>query len=163
MRKKVFLIVIVIIAIILLIPEENNEFRIRVIANSDSSADQNEKMAVVSALQKRIAGFDQNDIAGEVIANIDILEADVKRVLCHDNYLLSIKKIKYPAKTINGRVIPGGKYRTLLVVIGKGEGKNWWSLLYPDYHGISFEDAESGDIEYEFYFWEKLKKLLLGG
>ena len=52
MRKKVFLIVIVIIAIILLIPEENNEFRIRVIANSDSSADQNEKMAVVSALQK---------------------------------------------------------------------------------------------------------------
>ena len=155
MRKKVFLIVIVIIAIILLIPEENNEFRIRVIANSDSSADQNEKMAVVSALQKRIAGFDQNDIAGEVIANIDILEADVKRVLRHDNYLLSIKKIKYPAKTINGRVIPGGKYRTLLVVIGKGEGKNWWSLLYPNYHGISFEDAESVDIEYEYYFREK--------
>jgi stage II sporulation protein R len=162
MRKKTLLIVVVLIVVILaLMPGGEKGFRIRVIANSDSPADQAEKMAVVRILQEIVSRFDKSAIASEVAANIDVLDAGVRKVLGHDNYTLNIKKIRYPAKSVDGAVIPSGKYPTLLVVIGAGTGRNWWSLLYPDYHGISFEDAASGDIEYKSYFWEKLKKILL--
>ena len=161
MRKKLLLIIIVIIGIILLIPKENDEFRIRVIANSNSVSDQNEKMMVVEAIQKRITQLNKSDIINEVINNLAILDNDIQKTLSHHDYSIRITKVRFPPKEINGQVIPGGKYRALLVIIGKGEGKNWWSLLYPDYHGISFEDIDSDEIEYKFYFWEELKKLLL--
>ncbi|MCK9536144.1 MAG: stage II sporulation protein R [Bacilli bacterium] len=161
MRKKILLIIIIILTVIILIPQDNDEFRIRVIANSNSVSDQNEKSVVVQALQNRIAHFNKSDIVNEITNNLAILDNDIKNALSHHNYSITISKVRFPVKEINGQVISGGKYRTLLVIIGKGEGKNWWSLLYPDYHGISFEDIDSGDVEYKFYFWEELKKLLL--
>ena len=45
--------------------------------------------------------------------------------------------------SLNGKVIPSGIYDTLLITIGEGEGSNYWSLLYPEFFGITFEDIDS--------------------
>lgn len=156
-RKRLIVILMLIIFIIIIFPKESNEFRIRVVAASDSLEDQREKYAVVSVIRNEMKKYDQNDIINEVIKNIDLLETKISSVLNGRKFQISITKVKFPPKEYDGKVISGGRYRTLLVVIGPGEGKNWWSILYPEYHNISFEDRE--EIEFEFYFFEQIKKI----
>ncbi|MGB4694861.1 MAG: hypothetical protein GX482_00195 [Acholeplasmataceae bacterium] len=151
------MIVFLIILIALVLPRESKEFRIRVVAASDSPEDQREKYAVVRVLQEEIKKYNPNDIINEVQKNIDLMEAKITKVLKGREFLIRITKVKFPPKEHGGKVISGGRYRTLLVIIGEGKGKNWWSILYPEYHGISFEDRE--EISFEFYFYEKLRRI----
>lgn len=37
----------------------------------------------------------------------------------------------FPERRYGGVVVPAGEYRALRVVIGAGEGRNWWCVLYP--------------------------------
>ena len=37
----------------------------------------------------------------------------------------------FPDRDYGGTVVPAGDYRALRVVIGDGEGKNWWCVLFP--------------------------------
>jgi hypothetical protein len=154
-----FLILLIIFLVIVFLPQESNEFRIRVIAASDSIEDQRQKYLVVKVLQEEIRKYDENDIINEIKDNINLLEAKVYGVLQGRKFSMKISKVSFPTKKIDGEIISGGKYETLLIVIDSGEGKNWWSILYPKYHNISFEDLESGEVEFEFYFFEKIKRL----
>lgn len=63
----------------------------------------------------------------------------------------------YPAKSLNGEFIPSGTYPTLLIKIGEGLGSNWWSLLYPEFFNVSYD--ESDEIEYRSYVWDKYQEL----
>lgn len=159
-KKTILFIFIVIIMIAWMIPSGSDEFRIRVIANSDTSADQYEKMVIVEELNVFIGTLNKEDIVAEIKSHMVEINDILRKYLNYKEYSLSIQKAKFPAKEINGQIIPGGRYETLLIIIGKGEGKNWWSLLYPDYHGLCFEDLQTDDVEYKSYFWEELKKLL---
>jgi stage II sporulation protein R len=158
MKRKAFIIILIIILIIFFFPQESKEFRIRVVAASDSVADQSEKHAVVRVIKEELKKYNQDDIINEINKNIDLLEAKIAKVLRERKFQISITKQNYPTKEWEGKVISGGRYKTLLVVIEKGEGKNWWSILYPAYHNISFEDG-GADIEFEFYFFEKFRKI----
>ena len=37
----------------------------------------------------------------------------------------------FPERVYDGARVPAGKYRAVRVVIGAGEGRNWWCVLYP--------------------------------
>ena len=37
----------------------------------------------------------------------------------------------FPEREYAGVVVPAGEYRALRVVLGAGEGKNWWCVLFP--------------------------------
>lgn len=155
--KKIFIIICIILGIIIIIPKDDDEFRIRVIANSDSAEDQKIKMKVVNALLIEIKSFDQDDIVQDIKNNIDKLDKTVEKVLGNKKYNLDIKKLRFPPKELNKEVVKGGKYMSLVVVIKDGKGKNWWSLLSPEF-SKGFEDVETGDCELKFYFLEELKK-----
>ena len=62
----------------------------------------------------------------------------------------------YPAKVLDGKMVPSGSYPTLLITIGTGSGSNWWSILYPEFFGVSYES--SSEVEYRSYFYELFKK-----
>lgn len=159
--KKFILVMLVLLFIFLIIPKEKAELRIRVIAASNEIDDQKIKMEVAQALQKKISEFSKDDIVREVKDNLDELDKTVKMILKNKKYQISITKVRFPPKEIKGEIIKGGTYQTLLIVIEEGKGKNWWSLLYPDYHHLSFEDLETGDVTIKVYFWESIKKVLL--
>ena len=46
-------------------------------------------------------------------------------------------------------MFPAGKYRALQITLGKGEGHNWWCVLYPNmcFQGSVYEvmDESSGE------------------
>lgn len=153
--KKIGLILIIILFIFLIIPKEEKDFRIRVIANSNSEIDTKEKMKVVNVILNEINKYDSEDKVNEIKRNLNKLDEKIKTVLNHDDYSIEIKKTYFPPKEYKNKVISGGKYLALVIVIKNGEGKNWWTLLNPSFDK-GFED-DCGEVEMKFYFFEKLK------
>jgi stage II sporulation protein R len=37
----------------------------------------------------------------------------------------------FPTKAYGTWVLPAGRYQALLIVLGRGDGHNWWCVLYP--------------------------------
>ena len=37
----------------------------------------------------------------------------------------------YPTREYDGFSLPAGNYTSLRVVLGEGEGHNWWCVVYP--------------------------------
>src|SRR5690554_3161922 len=151
MKKFILIMFLILIIILLLSPSESKEMRIRVIANSNSSFDQSIKYEVVEKLKKTLK--DTNDL--------NIIKADAEYVISKSNcdYVVNvnIKQQKYDTKYINNKVIPGGVYKTLVVEIGKAQGKNFWSIIYPEFFNVSFEDVNSGEVEFGWWISDILK------
>lgn len=149
--KKLILILVVIVIIILLFPKESSEQRIRIIANSDSQFDQDIKLMVAEDMKV----FLKNN------QDTNIIKKRVEYLISKYNVTYDVnvenRKEKFPAKSLDNEVIPGGKYPTLVIELGEAAGKNYWSLLYPEYFNVSFEDINSNDIEYRSWFYDLIK------
>ena len=50
----------------------------------------------------------------------------------------------YPTRTAEGYALPAGRYESLRVVLGAGEGRNWWGLVFPQF---SLPAVRAGDGE----------------
>lgn len=115
--------------------------RMHVIANSDSDADQTLKLKVRDAvLEEGKSIFDGSLTAGEAE---EILEpqrerllAAAKRVIKENGYdydvRIEIGRDFFPTRVYDGRItLPAGEYEAVRVIIGSGEGKNWWCVMFP--------------------------------
>lgn len=69
------------------------------------------------------------------------------------DYKMEERYEDFPAKVIKNKIIPSGSYKTLVITLGDGKGSNWWSLLYPEYFNLTYDDFK--EIEYKSYFAEK--------
>ncbi|MEG2003973.1 MAG: stage II sporulation protein R [Clostridia bacterium] len=117
----------------------DNIIRLHVIANSDSESDQKIKLAVRDAILKKSPQIFENidiDTAKKtVIKNEALLKKTAEAVLKEYNFdynasvALSIED--YPTREYEGLTLPCGKYYSLQVVLGEGNGKNWWCVLFP--------------------------------
>lgn len=66
----------------------------------------------------------------------------------------------FPDRRYGTRTLPAGRYRALRVVIGPGEGRNWWCVLYP-----SLCYPEDVDPEHPAFYssvWRWLQSLFGG-
>ena len=145
----------------------NDALRIRIIPNSNSEFDQSVKRSIRDKLE--ITMFDllkdakSSEEASEIIKNnLNLVDKDVKKVLSDNNYDLDYK-INYgynyfPEKEYKGIKYDEGYYESLLVTLGKGEGDNWWCVLFPPLCLI--EGEEDSKVEYKSMVEEILKKYL---
>lgn len=162
--------------IILLIPllissvninsNKDNMLRIRVIANSNSEHDQQVKTEISNNLKIKLYDLlkDEKDIdtARKIINNnIDTLSEDIEKSLVNEDYSYNINYgLNYfPEKEYNGKTYKEGKYESLLVTLGKGEGNNWWCILFPPLCLVEAEDSEE-EVEYGFFFKNIFDKFL---
>ena len=162
--------------IILLIPllissmninsNKDDMLRIRVIANSNSEHDQQVKNEISNNLKIKLYDLlkDEKDIdtARKIINNnIDTLSEDIEKSLVNEDYSYNINYgLNYfPEKEYNGKTYKEGKYESLLVTLGKGEGNNWWCILFPP---LCLVEAEESDekVEYDFFFKNIIDKYL---
>lgn len=147
--KKLFIFVILIIGLAIIF-KPNKEYRIRIIANSDFPYDQNIKLKIANELKEYL----KTDHSTKDIENY--VSSLLKNYNVNYQCKVTIRKEKFNPKVVDGKVIPGGKYQTLVIELGEAKGRNYWSLLYPEYFNISFE--EETDVEVGFWL-----KDLLGG
>lgn len=152
--KKIYLILFLISLIILggCTYIDNQQERIRILANSNSLEDIKEKEILRDALLDIFYKENIEDIKNNISTINDLLKN--KNLPLKHNFKIEYKKVTFPAKTINNKFIPSGTYNTLLITIGKGEGDNWWSILYPEFFGINYGD--SSEIEYKSFIYELL-------
>ena len=92
--------------------------------------------------------------------NIDELDNLLSEEMSNIEYSYKIDygKHYFPEKIHNGVVYNEGMYDSLLVTLGKGEGDNWWCVLFPPLCLI--EGEESSDVEYKSIVSEILQKYL---
>ena len=154
--KKILLVIVILLIFFVMFSDtsDSNELRFRVIANSDSVQDQNLKLKVVRELQKEKITKD----------SLDIIKRKTEYIVLSNNYSyevnVCIKNQDFETKYYNNEIISGGVYETIVVTIGKGEGKNYWTILYPEYFKVSFEDVNTGNVTYDIWLFKKIKELV---
>lgn len=114
--------------------------RLHILANSDGDADQAVKLSVRDALLKKNASLLSDGVNTENAAEYfevskEELENTANEVLKENGFSYNAK-IKlcyefYPTRTYGDLTFPSGKYTSVKVVLGEGEGHNWWCVMFP--------------------------------
>ncbi len=155
--------------------------RLHILANSDSAEDQQVKLAV----RDKLLNCGSKLFSGET--NLEsvkrVLSAEQNELTDAANKVLAENGLKYKAKiylskeyfttrTYDDYTLPAGNYLALKVILGEGNGHNWWCVMFPPLclPAATYEkdidvyfDAESKSVissnpEYEIRF--KLIELL---
>ena len=156
MKKAIFIFGIMLFYLILgnvsensnLIPKE--AIRIRVLANSNSRADQEEKMKVKGKVENylynKLAYVNDINSANTIIEN-NILELEnVIENVYDGNFTINYGMNYFPEKEYKGIIYDEGYYNSLVISLGKGLGENWWCVLFPPL--CMLEGNEMDDVEY---------------
>ena len=108
--------------------------RIHVIANSDSVADQQEKLRVRDAildLCKNQNWSSREEAAAWISANTDELRNTARSASGEHSVQIEFHEESYPTRHYDAFSLPAGEYLSLQVKIGAAAGKNWWCVVYP--------------------------------
>lgn len=132
--------------------------RFHVLANSDSESDQKVKLQVRDAVGTYLRPLLENaenieDTRSIVNSHMDDIIMISRQTLQENGYDYKVQAVvthtNFPEKTYGSYTFPKGNYEALEITIGKGEGKNWWCVLYPNmcFKGSVFEvvDTEAGE------------------
>ena len=114
--------------------------RLHVVANSDSEEDQNIKLrvrdAIVASLSEGMADIADVPAAKEYLReNLPKIEAIANRTLeevgVDSRAAVTLCKEAFDIRHYDTFTLPAGVYESLRVVIGEGQGKNWWCVAFP--------------------------------
>ena len=142
----------------------DNIFRLHILANSDSEADQALKLKVRDAIIEYMETL-AYDISNkdEVIelskAHSEDFQKIAENVICQNGYDYAVNiefvNLYFPTKHYVNISLPEGNYDALKIEIGAANGQNWWCSLFPP---LCFVSVSSGviDKEGEEYLKENL-------
>lgn len=114
--------------------------RLHVIANSDSSVDQNLKLRLRDyILEEGEDIFDGSVNVENAVEKIEpklaelenSAETFVKNAGFDYDVKITLSNEYFTTRTYESVTLPAGKYLALRVVIGSGEGHNWWCVMFP--------------------------------
>lgn len=126
--------------------------RLHVIANSDSQSDQSAKLmvrdSVLEVLTPALENAANINDAEKIIncglaklnsaAELSLLQSgkfySVRAELCRENY---------PTRKYDGFALPAGSYISLKIILGAGQGHNWWCVVFPPLCMTSAEDEDA--------------------
>lgn len=134
------------------IPEQS--IRLRILANSDAAGDQLVKReirdAVVAQMNEWVTELENpqslEEARGVIRQHLSEIEDRVGQELANRgltySYQVELGVVPFPTKLYGGTVYPAGDYEAVRITLGKGEGQNWWCVLFPP---LCFIDAGTGD------------------
>ena len=131
--------------------------RLHVVAASDTQEDQALKLAVRDAVLAVAAELCEGAdtpfaMQSALCTHMERLQAAAEETLRaagnKDTVRVFFTDMAFPVCEYGGVTLPAGEYRALRVVIGAGEGHNWWCMLFPSLclpcgQGVSMEDTLS--------------------
>ncbi len=134
--------------------------RLHIIANSDSETDQALKLKVrdrildgTGELFAEVSG--KSDAVALTKISLDEIGALAEGVIAEEgaeyDVAVSLSKDWFETRSYGDFTLPAGEYDTVRIVIGSGEGANWWCVMYPPLCVASASDAaEAYDEDEEF-------------
>ena len=114
-------------------------FRLHILANSDSTYDQNLKLGLKNYILENTSDL---FIGQNLEENIDIAKESLEELYRLSKEYLESQGSNYDVKTevikefFETRVyddftLPAGIYNSLKITIGEGKGHNWWCIIFP--------------------------------
>lgn len=110
--------------------------RLHVLAHSDDEAEQALKLRVRDAVLEYISP--KLEKAENISQAREILEKELEGIALAAESAsegrqvrLSLGDESYPTRNYEGFRLPAGRYESLRVVLGDGEGQNWWCIVFP--------------------------------
>lgn len=117
-----------------------NVIRLHVIANSDSESDQTLKLQVRDRILEQAAdlypaGADADTARQYIEDDLARLAQTGRQVVEEQGYdypvTAAVKEVWFPTKQYEDVALPAGNYTALQIVIGEGDGQNWWCVVFP--------------------------------
>lgn len=117
----------------------NKVFRLHILANSDSTYDQNIKLM----LKNYILENTQEIIGGKTLDEaIENAKNNTKEItdMCNEylkskgfDYKVKVNVVKeyFKTRVYDDFTLPAGRYNSLKIEIGEGKGHNWWCIVFP--------------------------------
>ena len=158
---------------------KTDTLRLHIIANSDSDFDQELKLKVrdrvleyTGELFAEVSGKTEAEALAKYSAN-DI-KAAAEEVIAESgaNYSVSVEitNMWFETRSYDGFTLPAGDYDAVRIIIGAGEGHNWWCVMYPPLclpgaenalqkYGENAKFVTGDEFEIRFAFLEWLESL----
>ncbi len=114
--------------------------RLHVLADTDSEADQSVKLQVRDEILEETGELFRSCLtAGEAVSKAserkEEIEAVAERVLRENGFDYGadvfIEEEYFGTRQYEGVSLPAGNYTALKVILGEGEGHNWWCVMFP--------------------------------
>lgn len=127
-------------------------FRLHILADSDSEADQNLKIKVrdevLDYTEDLFNSANSKEEAESIISdNLQSISNVAYQTVLDNGYdyvvTAEITNMYFTTRYYEGYTLPSGMYDALRITIGEGEGHNWWCVMYPSICISSAEDKES--------------------
>ena len=125
--------------------------RLHVVAESDSEADQAMKLqvrdAVLRLLSAELQSVSSQEAAKQVIRRRMDEIIDTAEQTCDLPVTATLCREEFPSIAYNGTIVPKGEYLALRIVIGQGQGRNWWCVLFPPlcYADVRYDETVQVD------------------
>lgn len=118
---------------------DNGLIRLHIVANSDDIFDQQVKLlirdAIIEEMGETLGNVESPEEAERTVReNLPRIEAIANGILNqYTNYTAKAElgEFQFPTRSYGEFALPAGEYTALRVVLGEGEGKNWWCVLFP--------------------------------
>lgn len=140
--------------------------RLHVVGKSDSDLDQLLKLRVRNHILSRLAE-EAVDCHGkeELMTYIRDHETDLslssqqllEALGCKASVSVSLSKETFPMRSYHSFCLPAGDYDALRIVIGEGEGRNWWCVIFPSLCMAATGEALSSCAAFGGYEEEEIR------
>lgn len=117
-----------------------NVVRLHVVANSDSEEDQSVKLLVRDTVLEEAAKWyggaqSMEEASSQLCTHLQSLGETARTTLAENGMEYSAKvemtEMYFSTRDYGTFRLPAGRYRTLRVTLGEGQGKNWWCVVFP--------------------------------
>ena len=114
--------------------------RLHVIANSDSETDQALKLQVRDrVLDATTKILEQSGDMEDAEMRLNAALPEIRRLAAEEiaaqgydyGVTARLERAEFPCKEYDGFALPAGEYTALRLMIGEGEGRNWWCVVFP--------------------------------
>ena len=157
--------------------------RIHILANSDSEADQAEKLRVRDAVLGQVSSLTADcETRGEAAAVLAEHAGELGRTASEvsgKDVTVSLGQEWYGTRDYDGFSLPAGEYLSLRIGIGKAAGHNWWCVAFPsvctaataeelettavsdgfDDGDLRMMESDSPDVEVRYFLLELISRL----
>ena len=142
--------------------EQSRYLRMHIRADSNEEKAQSVKYYVrdklVEFLTPLVASYQTKEQALDgVQRNISTLSAVATRALRDRGFsygaTAELTKESFPTRVYDGYTLPAGEYTALIVRLGRGQGDNWWCVVYPP---LCFSAPQGENVIYK----SKIKEII---
>lgn len=158
---------------------KTDTLRLHIIANSDSDFDQELKLKVRDRVLEYADGlfaevYGKTEAEALAKYSASDIKAAAEEVIAESgaDYSVSVEitNMWFETRSYDGFTLPAGDYDAVRIIIGAGEGHNWWCVMYPPLclpgaenalqkYGANAKFVEGDGFEIRFAFLEWLESL----